>query len=51
MTDEAALNDIVDALGDRIFTLEGLWVNGKKKLCYIKKKKNLARLYVSHDQN
>lgn len=23
MTDEAALNDIVDALGDRIFTLEG----------------------------
>ncbi len=27
VTDEAALNDIVDALGDRIFTLEGLWVN------------------------
>lgn len=26
VTDEAALNDIVDALGDRIFTLEGLWV-------------------------
>ena len=24
VTDEAALNDIVDALGDRIFTLEGL---------------------------
>lgn len=23
VTDEAALNDIVDALGDRIFTLEG----------------------------
>lgn len=23
MTDEAALNDIVDALGDRIFSLEG----------------------------
>ncbi len=27
VTDEAALNDIVDALGDRIFTLEGLWMN------------------------
>lgn len=25
VTDEAALNDIVDALGDRIFTLEGVW--------------------------
>lgn len=24
VTDEAALNDIVDALGDRIFTLEGV---------------------------
>lgn len=26
VTDEAALNDIVDALGDRIFTLEGPWM-------------------------
>ena len=26
VTDEAALNDIVDALGDRIFTLEGMWL-------------------------
>lgn len=26
VTDEAALNDIVDALGDRIFTLEGSWM-------------------------
>lgn len=24
VTDEAALNDIVDALGNRIFTLEGM---------------------------
>lgn len=29
VTDEAALNDIVDALGDRIFTLEGLWMKEK----------------------
>lgn len=29
VTDEAALNDIVDALGDRIFTLEGLWMDEK----------------------
>lgn len=31
VTDEAALNDIVDALGDRIFTLEGLWMNENNK--------------------
>ncbi|KAM8869465.1 integrin alpha-10 isoform 2-T2 [Spinachia spinachia] len=29
VTDEAALNDIVDALGDRIFTLEGTLGNNK----------------------
>lgn len=29
VTDEAALNDIVDALGDRIFTLEGLQMKTK----------------------
>lgn len=31
VTDEAALNDIVDALGDRIFTLEGSWLNKKHR--------------------
>lgn len=33
VTDEAALNDIVDALGDRIFTLEGLQMN-KNLQCF-----------------
>lgn len=28
VTDEAALKDIVDALGDRIFSLEGDWLMG-----------------------
>lgn len=32
VTDEAALNDIVDALGDRIFTLEGSWLNKKQEM-------------------
>lgn len=30
VTDEAALNDIVDALGDRIFTLEGEGVTNQE---------------------
>lgn len=33
VTDESALKDIVDALGERIFSLEGRWTLSMESLC------------------